>query len=59
MVHIEVARFPGRLTMMLGELTEEELEEILSEVLIQEKPADTFFDSSAKWLQEKIPLDHD
>lgn len=57
MAHIEVARFPGRITLMLGEVQEEDLDELLSEVLPKEKPADTFFDSSAKWLQEKIPLD--
>lgn len=59
MVHIEVARFPGRLTLMLGQLTETDVEELLKEVLIKQKPADTFFDTSAKWLQEKIPLDNE
>jgi len=54
---VEVARFPGRLTIMLGQLTAGEVEEILQEVLLKEKPLDTFFDTSAKWLQEKIPLD--
>lgn len=59
LVQIEILRFPGRITMLLGDLPEKEFEEILSEVLVKEKPADTFFDKSAKWLQEKIPLDTD
>lgn len=58
LLQIEIIRFPGRLTLLLGGLQEKELEEILREVLIKEKPKDTFFDKAAKWLQEKIPLDN-
>lgn len=59
LIKIEVARFPGQLTILLGEVNQSDLEEILMEVLIKEKPKDTFFDKSAKWLQEKIPLDNE
>ena len=54
---IEIIRFPGRLTLVLGDLDQQIIEDLLKEVLIMEKPKDTFFDKSAKWLQEKIPLD--
>lgn len=57
LVHIETARFPGRLTMVLGEISREELRNILSEVLLEEKPQPTFFDKAAQWLQDKIPLE--
>lgn len=57
LIHIEVIRFPNRLTLLLGELKEEDLELILQEVLIKQKPEDTFFDKTANWIQEKIPLD--
>jgi len=57
MVHIEVARFPNHLTLLLGDLTEENMTEILSEVLLHEKPLPTAFEKAANWLQEKIPLD--
>ncbi|MEN8252941.1 MAG: hypothetical protein ABFQ62_01015 [Patescibacteria group bacterium] len=56
-LHVEIVRFPGRLTLLLGDLKEEELEDLLKEVLIKQKPEDTLFDKSATWLQEKIPLD--
>lgn len=56
-VIVETARFPGRLTMLLGATPKTDLETLLSEVLLQQKPQDTFIDKSAKWLQEKIPLE--
>ena len=58
LLHVEVARFPGRLTMMLNNVTRDQLSDVLSEVLLKEKPKDTFIDKTAKWLQEKIPLDN-
>lgn len=57
LLHIEVARFPNRITLLLGDQTRDELRDILNEVLLEEKPADTFIDKSAKWLQEKVPLE--
>lgn len=57
LVNIETARFPGRITLLMNPDQKETIEAILSRVLLQEKPKDTFIDKSAKWLQEKIPLD--
>ncbi len=54
---IEVMRFPGRIILMFEEGKKDELREILSEVLLEEKPAETFYDKAAKWLQDKIPLE--
>ncbi len=58
-LHIEVGRFPGRITLLLGEIAEEDMGELLSEVLINQKPAPTFIDKAAEWIQEKIPLESD
>lgn len=57
LLHIEIARFPTRLVMLLGEVTEEEMTRILSEVLIQHQPEPTFYEKATEWLQEKIPLE--
>ncbi len=54
---IEVARFPGRIILLFEKGKKKELRKILSEVLLEEKPADTFYDKASKWLQEKIPLE--
>jgi hypothetical protein len=57
LLRIEVNRFPNQLTLLLGELTEEDLSEILSQVLLQEQPPKTPIEKAAKWLQDVIPLD--
>jgi hypothetical protein len=54
---IEVARFPGRIILLFDKDQKEELKELLSEVLLEEKPAETFYDKASKWIQEKIPLE--
>jgi len=56
-LHVEVNRFPHHLTVMPGEKTVAELSEILSNVLLQERPLPTSFDKAAAWVQEKIQLD--
>lgn len=56
-VNIEVARFPGRITLLFSEEQQNELTVLLSAMLLQQKPQETFIDKSAKWLQEKVPLD--
>ncbi len=56
-VHIEVNRFPHHLTLLLGDLPEEKLTEVLSQVLLNEEPLPTGFDKAAAWLQDKIQLD--
>lgn len=57
LVHIEVARFPNVLTLVLSDQDEGELAEALGLVLLNEKPPLGAFDKAAQWLQEKIPLD--
>lgn len=56
-IYIESSRFPGRLTLLQGTGQQESILSLLSEVLINEKPKDTFIDKSAKWMQDKIPLE--
>ncbi|MFH1959162.1 MAG: hypothetical protein ABIJ22_02430 [Patescibacteria group bacterium] len=54
---IEILRFPGRIILLFDENKKNELRKLLSEVLLEEKPTDTFYDKAAKWLQDKIPLE--
>ena len=58
MVVIEVSRFPNRLTLMLGDqVSRKKIADVLSEVLLKQKPEPNIYDKVAKWLQEKVPLD--
>ena len=50
-------KFPGRLIILIGDKTEKQIKNILSKYIMQEKPEETFIDRSAKWLQEKVPLE--
>ena len=59
LLHIEISRFPGQLTILLGKHSQEELKQILMNFLIMEKPPNTYFDQAANWLQKKIPLSND
>ena len=59
LLHLELARFPNQVTLLLGQQNEADITEILSEILLQEKPLPTSFDKAANWLQDKIPLDFD
>ncbi len=58
LLYIETAQFPNRLTMVLAELKQEtELSEVLSDVLLLQKPPLTWTEKAAKWLQKKFPLE--
>ncbi len=57
LLHLEIDRFPGRLTILLGDLPEEAMKNLLSEVLLFQKPTPTFFDRAAEWIEQKIPLE--
>jgi len=50
-------KFPGRLMMLVGDKTEKQIKDILKKYIMEEIPEDTFMDKSAKWLQEKVPLE--
>jgi len=56
---IEVSRFPFRLSLLVGKEDPKLLEEILSEILIYEKPPLTETERLTAWLQKKVPLDLD
>jgi len=56
-LYIEVARFPNRLTILLGDIPADSLTQVLSEVLLNEEPLPTSYEKAAKWLHEKIPID--
>ncbi|MBP7700474.1 hypothetical protein KA111_00235 [Candidatus Woesebacteria bacterium] len=58
-LHVEVGRFPHRLALLLGNEKEETFKEILSEVLLMQKPALTSTEKFADWLKNKVPLDLD
>lgn len=56
-LNIEVARFPNRLSLLLGEISAEDMSAILSEVLLNEKPPLTQVEKMGEWLKQKVPLD--
>lgn len=49
--------FPKHLTLVLKNVSQEEIKKILTKYLIFEKPQKTLLDKLANWLQEKIPLE--
>lgn len=57
LLQIEISRFPNRLTILIGDLNQEALQEMLSEVLLFGKPQPTFFEQVADRLQKLIPLE--
>ncbi|KUK79064.1 MAG: hypothetical protein XD95_0635 [Microgenomates bacterium 39_7] len=57
LLNIECARFPNRVTMLIGDQKEDVIKMILSEVLLNQKPEPTLYEKAASWLQKKIPLD--
>jgi len=57
LLQIETAYFPGRLTLVLPETQKKLVTDILSEVLLQQRPPLSTFEKFAKWFQEKFPLD--
>lgn len=59
LLHIEVERFPFRLTMLLGDINKDDMQAVLSEVLLFQVPPPTTYEKVAKWLQEKLPIDMD
>lgn len=59
MVHVEVAKFPGTMTLLLGNQEKEPLKKLFMKYLIHETPLPSFLDKAADWMQEKIPLDRE
>lgn len=57
-VIIEMGRFPGRISMVLGpDVTKKQVKDILADVLMFERPQLTQYEKIAKWLEKKLPLD--
>jgi len=54
---VELNRFPGRIVLLLGQLSKENLTEILSEVLLNQTPPPTYMDKASDWLQKNIKLE--
>lgn len=59
LLHIEVGRFPFRLTLLLGDIPKDDMQIFLSEILLFQKPPLTTYERVAKWLEEKLPIDMD
>lgn len=57
LLFIEVARFPGRITLVIPKEKKEAIQEVLTEVLLHQKPPLSTFEKIAQWLQEKFPLE--
>lgn len=56
-LHIEVDQFPNTIHLLLGDIDQQYMKDILSEVLLFERPPLTPVEKAGKWLQEKVPLD--
>ena len=57
-LHLETIRFPGRISLLLGEMDQDNIAELLSQVLINQKPEPTFFDKAGEWIEKNIPLEN-
>lgn len=58
LLHVETARaFPGVVILLLEGVDEETVKRIMTKYTVFEKPKATWLDNSAKWLQEKFPLE--
>jgi len=47
----------GRLVMPIGKTNEKDIEKVMNEYLLMERPADTTLDKMSKWMAEKFPLE--
>lgn len=56
-LHIEIDRFPNRLTLLIGDIQKDDMEELLSQLLLNEIPPLTAYEKASKWLREKLPID--
>ncbi len=56
---VEVGRFPYRLTLVVNKADQKLLTNLLSEVLVEQKPLLTTTEKWAEWLKKKVPLDLD
>lgn len=56
-LNIEIARFPNRLSILLGTVNKEDMRLVLSEVLLNQEPPPTAYERAAAWLQQKLPID--
>lgn len=57
LLHIEIFRFPNRLSLLFAPDDHDELKDLLSEVLLNQKPEPTIYEKAAAWLEKNIPLD--
>lgn len=56
-MHVEVSRFPNRLSLILRDVEEAELRELVGRVLLNEVPPLTYYERLALWMQQNLPLD--
>lgn len=56
-INIELGRFPNRVTLLYQKKDEPAIIDVLSEILLQERPPLTSYERASKWLSEKIPLE--
>ncbi len=57
MLVVEMIVIPGRMKMLLGKTTEEEVRRVLKTYMIEERPKDGWTDKAAKWVNKKVPLE--
>lgn len=59
LLHVETARFPGRMTLLIAEADKEKVKKILVKYLIMEKPLPSFLEKAADKLEQLIPLENE
>lgn len=57
MVLVDAVVLPGRFQLLLGEISEEEMREVLKTYLIEEKPKEAWVDQATKWVNKRVPLE--
>jgi len=57
LLHLEISRFPNRLTLLIGDLPQDAMTKVLAEILINEKPPLTPLEKAGAWLERMIPLE--
>lgn len=57
-LHVEtLVRFPRRLLLLLGEISQDQFEKTLSQYLPLEEPEKTWMDNASEWLSRRVPLE--
>lgn len=57
LLHLEIGRFPNRLTLLIGDLPQDLMTQLLAEILVNEQPPLTPLEKAGAWLERMLPLE--